>query len=247
MDAAEVRNSPLIHLMQDLSLLLLRIWRMLLQGWSDGWTLVVAAGGNFEDKGVGEVEADEAFGGNLDLLAASDGVGSGSDTTAGSGSDGCAFASAEDAAEDGSDSCSAANFLGCVGAAAFALDAVGIGVDGETLAATVDAGEFDGEQRAALVVGRLLYSHNATGDGSAVGDDDDAVGDDVGCGGSGEGVTLLGGGTVESLRDADRDGGARSECNVAEGRWWRRRWRGWGLDDGRWWRRKLGLRGWRFY
>ena len=44
---------------------------------------------------------------------------------AGCGSDGCAFASADDAAEDGSDGCSAADFFGGVFAAAFALDAVG--------------------------------------------------------------------------------------------------------------------------
>src|ERR1700749_1718170 len=119
---------------------------MLLQRWVDGWVLGLAAGWNSEREGVGEVEADEGFGGNLNLLTAGDGVGTGSDTAAGSGSDGCAFASAEDAAEDGSDGCAAANFFGGVRATALALDAVGIGVDGELIAAAIDTGELDGEQ-----------------------------------------------------------------------------------------------------
>ncbi len=86
-------------------------------------------------EGVGEVEADEGLGGDLDLLAASDGVGSCSDATTGCGSDGCALASAEDATEDCADGCSAANFFGGVFAAAVAFDAVGVGGDGELFAA----------------------------------------------------------------------------------------------------------------
>ena len=78
-------------------------------------------GGDADGDGVGEVEADEGLGGDLDLLAAGDGVGSGTDSSAGCCSDGCAFAAAEDAAEDGTYGCSAADFFGGVLAAAFAL------------------------------------------------------------------------------------------------------------------------------
>ncbi len=105
----------------------------------------------------------EGFGGDLDLLAAGDGVGSGTDAAAGSGSDGCAFAAADDAAEDGSDGCSAADFGCCVRAATLALDAVGIGGDGERFAVAIDAGEFDGEEGAAFVVGGLLDGGDAAG------------------------------------------------------------------------------------
>src|ERR1700722_3457919 len=164
-------------------------------------------GWNFERERVGEVEADEGFGLDLDLLAASDGVGSGADTAAGSGSDGCAFAASEDAAEDGSDGSAASDFFGGVCAAALALDAVGIGGDGEFFSTTVDAGEFDGEQRVALVVRGLLNGDDAAGDWRALAQDDKAIGEDVGGDGAGEEVTLLGGGAVESLGDADGNGG----------------------------------------
>ena len=39
-------------------------------------------------------------------------------------------------------------------------------------------------------------------------DDDEAVDDDVGGDGAGEGLALLGGGAVEGLGDADGDGGS---------------------------------------
>src|SRR5258708_1307760 len=116
---------------------------MLLQGWVGGWVVGLAVGWNSEREGVGQVEADEGFGGDLDLFASGDGVGSGTDAAAGSGSDGCAFASAEDAAEDGANGCSAADFLGGVGATALAFDAVGFGVDGDFFTAAIDGREFD--------------------------------------------------------------------------------------------------------
>ena len=118
-------------------------------------------GWDFDGERVGEAEADESFGGDLDLLSACDGVGSGSDTAAGRGSDGCTFAAAEDAAEDGSDGCSAAYFFSGVLAAAVALDAVGVGGDGEPLAPAIDAGEFDGEERAAFIVSCFLHGYDA--------------------------------------------------------------------------------------
>ncbi len=75
-------------------------------------------GGGADGDGVSEFEADEGLGGDLDLLAAGDGVGSGADSSAGCCSDGCAFASAEDASEDGAYGCSSAYFFGGVLAAA---------------------------------------------------------------------------------------------------------------------------------
>ena len=87
-------------------------------------------GGGADGDGVGEREADDGLGGDLDLLAAGDGVGSGADSSAGCCSDGCAFAAAEDASEDGAYGCSAAYFFGGVLAAAFALFGVGFGGDG---------------------------------------------------------------------------------------------------------------------
>jgi hypothetical protein len=149
--------------------LLRLILGMLLQGWIGGWAVGFAVGWNSESKGVGQVEADEGFGGDLDLFASGDGVGSGTDATAGRGSDGCAFASAEDAAENGSDGCSAADLLGGIGSAALALDAVGVGVDGEFFAAAIDAGEFDGEERTACACS--LLGGDAAGDGGALRDD----------------------------------------------------------------------------
>jgi hypothetical protein len=196
--------------------------------------LGLAVGWNFEGEGVGEVEADERFGGNLNLLTACDGVGSGSETAAGSGSDGCAFASAEDASEDGADGCSATDFFGGVFAATLALDAVWVGVDGEFFTAAIDAGELDGEKGTALVVGGLLHGNDAAGDGGALTDDDEAVGDDVGGDGAAEGLALLGGGAVEGLGDANRKGGAWIDGDVTEGWWgW---WRWWEFPCG-WWRR----------
>ena len=74
----------------------------------------------------------------------------GSYSAAGCGADGCAFASAEDATEDGSDGCAAADLLGGVFAAALAFHGVGFGGDGDALAAAVEAGELDGEQGGCL-------------------------------------------------------------------------------------------------
>ena len=187
-------------------------------------------GGGADGDGVGELEADEGLGGDLDLLAAGDGVGAGADSAAGCCSDGCAFAAAEDAAEDGAYGCSAADFFGGVLAAAFALFGVGFGDDGDVLAFTVDAGEFDGEQGAALVVGGFLDVGDAAGDGCALGQGDQAVDDDVGGDDSGEVVALLGGGAVEGLRDADGDGVAGVYGYGFKG--WRRRWGGWGWGRG---------------
>ncbi len=67
------------------------------------------------------------------------------------------------------------------------------------LAFAVDAGEFDGEEGAALVVGGFVDVRDAAGDGCALGEGDEAVDDDVGGDDSGEGVALLGGGGVERL------------------------------------------------
>jgi hypothetical protein len=207
---------------------------MLLQAWIGRGVLGLAVGWNSEGEGVGEVEADERFGGNLNLLPAGDGVGSGSETAAGSSSDGCAFATTEDASEDGADGCSATDFFGSVGTAALALDAVGIGVDSEFFAAAIDAGELDGEEGAALIVGGLLNGDDAAGDGGALTDDNDAVSDDVGGDGAVEGFALLGGGAVEGLGDANWNGGAGVDRDVTEGGWgW---WRGWELARRRWWR-----------
>src|SRR5882757_3755058 len=187
---------------------------MLLQGRVGCRVFGLAVGWNAEREGVGEVEADEGFGGNLNLLAAGDGVGSGSYTAACSGSDGCAFASAEDAAEDGADGCSATYFFGGVFAAALALDAIGLGVYSDLFTAAIDAGEFDGEQRAAFVVGGLLHGDDAAGDGGAGADDDNAVGDDVRGDSAGEGFTLLRGGAVEGLGNPDGDRGSGGEGDV---------------------------------
>ena len=132
-------------------------------------------GWNFERQRIGEVEADESFGLDLDLLTAGDGVGSGTDTAPGSGSDGCALASAENSSEDCSNSCAATDLFSGVGAATLALNAIRVGVDGDFFAAPIDAGEFDGEKGAAFVVGGLLYGDDATRDRSALTDDDKAV------------------------------------------------------------------------
>ena len=75
------------------------------------------------------MKTDEAFGRDLNLLAAGDGVGAGTDTAAGSCADGCSLATAEDATEDSADGRSAADLFGCVFAAAFAFDAVRFGGD----------------------------------------------------------------------------------------------------------------------
>ena len=113
--------------------LLLKLW--LLGWWSllkvrfGGWTFAVS-GGDANRERVGELKADKGFGGDLNLLAASDGVGSGADSTAGSGSDGCSLAAAQDAAEDCPNGCAAANLLCGVFAAALTLDAVGVSGDG---------------------------------------------------------------------------------------------------------------------
>ena len=200
------------------------ICRMRLQGRACGGA-VGFFGRHAKRKRVGEVEADESFGGNLNLLSAGDGVGAGSDTAAGSGSDGCAFASAEDAAKDGSDGCASSDFFSGVLAAALALDAVGFGVDGEFIAVAIDAGEFDGEQGVPFVVGGLLHGDDAAGDGCALAKDDEAVGEDVGGNGAGEDFALLGGGAVEGLGDADGNGGSGRNGDVTECRWWRRWWR----------------------
>src|SRR5271155_587246 len=204
---------------------------MLLKGWIHSWAFGFTAGWNLEGERVGEVETDEGFGRNLNLLAASDGVGTSTDTAASSGSDGCAFAAAEDPAEDSSDGCSAADLLCGVGSAAFAFDAVGISVDGDLFTTAID----DGEERAAFVVGRFLHGDDAASDRSALAYDDEAVYDDVGGDGAGEGFALLRGGAVEGLRDADGNGGAGVDGDVMEGR---RRWR-WGR---RWWRWREVLR-----
>lgn len=184
-------------------------------------------GRDSERQSVGETEANEAFGWDLHLLAACDGVCTGSDAAACSGSDGGSFATAEDASKDSADGCTTANFFGGVFAAALAFYAVGVSGDREFFAATVDAGEFDGEERVAFVVSRFLNGRDAACDRRALTDGDEAVDDDVGGDGAGEAVTLLGRGAVEGLGDADRDGGIRLEGDVTEcgGRgWWRRRW-----------------------
>jgi len=113
--------------------------------------------GTLREMVFGEVEADERFGGDLNLLAAGDGVGSGSGTAAGSGLRWLRLCHRPMmAAEDGADGCSATDLRGGVGAAALALDAIGFGVDGDLFAVTIDAGEFHGEQGTAFVVGRPL-------------------------------------------------------------------------------------------
>src|SRR6202042_2250282 len=214
-----------------MQLLLRRICRMLLEVRTASCA-VGLFGWNFESECVGEVEANQSFGLDLDLLTAGDGVGSGTDTAAGSGSNGCALASAENTSEDCSDSCAAADFFSGVGAATLALDAVRVSVDGDFFAAAIDAGEFDGEKGATFVVGGLLYGDDATGDGSALTDDDKAVGDDVGGDGAGEVFALLRGGAVEGFRDSDGNGGAGGGGDVVESR------RGWR----RWWGRREFLR-----
>ena len=60
---------------------------MLLQRWIGRWVVGLAAGWNFEGESVGEVEAYEGLGFDLDLFAACDGVDSGSGSAAGSGSE----------------------------------------------------------------------------------------------------------------------------------------------------------------
>jgi hypothetical protein len=215
---------------------------MLLQSGAGGCA-VGLFGGDFERERVGESEANEGFGWNLNLLAARDGVDSGTGTAAGSCTDGCALASSKDAAEDGTDGCSAADLLGGVRAPALALDAIGFGGDGELFAMAVDAGEFDCEQGAAFVVGCLLNGRYAAGDGSALANDDEAVGDDVSGYGSGEEISLLGGGAVEGLGDADGDDSVGCEGDITEGGRWRRR-RGWGWKlflRWRWWGGSGGL------
>ena len=116
-----------------------------------------------DGQGVGELEVDEALGGDLNLFTAGDGVGSGAEAAAGCSADGCAFTATDEAAKDGAYGCSATNF-GCrVSAAAFALNAVGVGGDGEGVAVTIDADELNGEQGVAFVVGGLLYGGDSAG------------------------------------------------------------------------------------
>src|SRR5215469_2695561 len=218
--------------MRASGLLLRLILGMLLQGRSGRGVFGFAASWNSQREGICQVEADEGLGLDLDLFAARDGVGTGSDGAAGSGSDGCAFASADDSAEDGADRCSAADFFCGVLAASLALDAVGIGVDGDGSAVAIDAGQFDSEQRTAFVVGGFLNGDDAAGDGRSGADDDDAIRDDIRGDDAGECFALLGSGAVKGLGDANRDRSSGVDCHVTEG------WRGW------WWGRQLrGRRG----
>ena len=138
------------------------------------------------------MEADESFGGDLDLLSAGDGVDAGSCAAPGSGSDGRTFASSDDAAKDSSDGCSATDLFRCVGTAALAFDAVEFGGNGDFFAVAADAGEFDAKQGTAFVVSGLLNGGDAAGDGGALANDHEAVGDHVGGYGSG-GTGQLGG------------------------------------------------------
>jgi len=118
----------------DISLDASSRWTLLLQLWLLSWRslfedqarrmALAVSGGDADGERVAELEADEGLGGDLDLLAAGDRVGSCSDATAGSGADGCTFAAAQDAAKDRTDGCSATNLLRGVCAAAFAFDAV---------------------------------------------------------------------------------------------------------------------------
>ncbi len=122
-----------------------------------------------EEDGVGEAEANYCFGGDLDLLASGDPVGSSAYSSAGCGADGCTFASAEDAAEDGSYGCSAADFFCGVLAASFAFFGEGIGGDLDAISVAIDGGEGEGKQGAAFEVGGILGFIDVAGDGRSLG------------------------------------------------------------------------------
>lgn len=152
---------------------------------------------------VGCSEADQGLRGNLDLLSAGDGVGASPETTSGGGPNGGALATAEDAAKDGADSGSTTDLGGCVLAATVAFLAEGFARDGDGLTPTGDGGELDREERVALEVGGLLDGADPAADWRSLRNGDETVDNNVISDGSVEGVTLLRGGAIESLRDAD--------------------------------------------
>lgn len=210
--------------------------------WHSGWGLVEGAAleggvgggccglaGGVDDDGVGEPEADEGFGGDLHLLTLGDGLCSGAESTACCCADGCALSSTEDAAEDGADGCTAADFFGGIFAAASTFLAEGVSGYGDAFTFGVDAGEFDGEEGRAFEVGCFVDFADASGDGGSLRDGCDAFNDKVGGKGSGEGFALLGGRAIEGLGDADGDGGSGGDGDVADDglggslrlrRWW---------------------------
>lgn len=149
--------------------------------------------------GTGEAKADEGFGGDLNLLAASDCLRSRAHAAASSGSDACPFATAKYAAQNGTDGGATADFLGGILAAAVAFLAVCIGGDLQGVRAGLDVRELDDEERTAFEVGGLVDGVDATGYGGSLAKDDAAIDEDVGGEGSGEGVAFLSSGAIESL------------------------------------------------
>jgi hypothetical protein len=187
-----------------------------------------------DDDGIGEFEADDTLGRNLNLLAARDGVGACADSASGCCSDGSTFAAAKDSAEDGAYSCSAADLLCGVLAAAFTLFGVRLSGNLDAVAMAIDRREREGEQGATFVVRCIFCLVDAAGDVRALGQNNHAFDDEIGCDGSGEFISGLGGCAIQRLRDADWNCGAGGQRDVVyHGRWRRQRRR-----------RKLGLLLW---
>ncbi len=188
--------------------------------------------GGGDEQGRLQGEIDERFGGNLHLLAAGGGVDAGAGSGAGGCTDGSAFAAAGKGANDGAEDGSAGGLFGGVLAAARTALGPGVGDDGEVTVAQVDAGEFEGEKRAAGKMCGILRVGDASEDGRALGDDDNAVANEIGGKAGVEGLIDLGGGAGEVIVHANRDDGARREGEAANDGLGRRRGCG-GLRRGR--------------
>ncbi len=187
--------------------------------------LIVGTGGGWFRGGdgdrVGEVEADDGFRGDPDLLAAGEALDGGTATSAGSGTDGGTFAASEDSTEDGANGGATTDFFNGVHAAAFACDGVGVGGDGDDGTVTTDGVEFDGEDGASLEVGGVLSLVDDSVDGGADGDGHETVGIDLADDDTGEGGAGLGGLAIEGLGDADGDVGTCGKGDSTDDGWGR--------------------------
>src|SRR5207302_6031076 len=112
--------------------------------------------------GILQAEAHESFRTQIDSLAFSDGVGACTCPGASGGSNGRAFAAAEDAAEDCADRRAAANLLSGVLATGRAFAFPGVGCKLVGLAVEADLLDIEHERRTAAVVRSSMGFHHAT-------------------------------------------------------------------------------------
>ena len=138
-------------------------------------------------------------------------------------------AASENAAKNSPDRSAATDLLSGIRTTALPLDAIGIGSDRKPFALPGNAREFYCQQRITLIVRCLLCGDDAAGNRCALPNHNQTIRDDVRRDRAREGLSLLCSGAVESLSNADRNGGSGRNGDIAKRR---RRWRDGGGGGG---------------